>query len=340
MDRDERDGRRLLAPLKGAEPGAPDGVDIARAMRGGRRRVRTRRLAGVGAASAAVAAVALVSALVGSAPERDPGPMASRAQFDPMRQSFTVGSAGGFTPDTYETGRFRQRVTLRVADPASPRRADGVVTMYPRGALTGADGRRWKPEGERAPDVLDRPAYWLDRSQTRPSALELAWQWTPGAWAFASVKGDGVDRETAHRVAQSVWPGNAAVTAPVTASVGPRRLLGTLSRVAAADARPMVGLLYGLVDAPARLPARDVSWIAVGAEDLPPDTATTTTVGGKSAVERTNKVLIPGARAAVFAESGGPAPLDGARLRTLAASVRMLPGVPWPPAVPTPRPTR
>ncbi|NUS83040.1 MAG: hypothetical protein HOY75_09855, partial [Streptomyces sp.] len=42
----EREAARLLSPLRGLEPGpAAPGVDVARAVRHGRRRVRARRAA-------------------------------------------------------------------------------------------------------------------------------------------------------------------------------------------------------------------------------------------------------------------------------------------------------
>ncbi len=34
----------------------------------------------------------------------------------------------------------------------------------------------------------------------------MAWEWTPGAWGVVSLKGQGVDRTKAHRVAESVLP--------------------------------------------------------------------------------------------------------------------------------------
>lgn len=55
-DQDEL-ARRLLAPLAG-EPAGPSTVDIRRAMAEGRRRLRTRRLAGVGVAAAVTVLVA------------------------------------------------------------------------------------------------------------------------------------------------------------------------------------------------------------------------------------------------------------------------------------------
>ena len=43
MESTERDGSRLLAPLRNAEPDAPSTVDIGRAVRTGARRVRVRQ---------------------------------------------------------------------------------------------------------------------------------------------------------------------------------------------------------------------------------------------------------------------------------------------------------
>ncbi|MFC5748415.1 hypothetical protein [Actinomadura rugatobispora] len=354
MDREEReevDARRLLAPLRDTGPDAATRVDIAAAVRAGRRRSRNRRIAGAGTLVAAVAAVAVASTLLGrTMPPDDVRPVAPPSQFDLTRQHFRVGSAGGFTPDDYETGRYRQRAHLRLADRDGPRRADGLVTMFPRDRLAGRDGRPWVPSGTRAPDVNGRRAFWPDRPVTRPGAVEVAWEWAPGAWAFASVRGDGADRTVAHRVAQSVLPdGRAVVRAPVTAPasmLGERnRLIGTVSSAPTPGTRPRVALRYGPQDPPARIGAPEPGWIAIGVERPDPDLRTGTTVGGRPAAVTSTRVTVrEGADTALFAEAADEATLaasGGSRwLRDLAAAVAPVPGVAWSPPAPSasPRP--
>ncbi|WP_218005224.1 hypothetical protein, partial [Actinomadura macra] len=154
----------------------------------------------------AVAAVVVAAALAGrsgGAPE--PRPAAPAGYFDPQRRAFTVGSAGGFAPESYRPGRDVQRIMLRVEHPGGALRADGVVEMYPAGALPPGSGGR-TPAGRPAPDVHGHRAYVLATPVLRAGAVELAWEWRPGAWGFVSLRGPGANETRAQRVAQSVLP--------------------------------------------------------------------------------------------------------------------------------------
>ncbi|GAA2411625.1 hypothetical protein GCM10010191_21180 [Actinomadura vinacea] len=345
MERDEEDARRLLSPLRGAEPGPATRVDVAEAVRVGRRRARNRRAAGITSVAGVVAVVAIASALLGrTMPPDDVRPIASPDQFGLTHQYFRVGSAGGFTPDSYETGRYRQRAHLRLSDQDGPRRAAGLVTMFPRDRLVGRDGRRWAPSGTRAPDVNGRPAFWPDRPVLHTGSVEVAWEWAPGAWAFASVSGDGADRAVAHRVAQSVLPdGRTVVRAPVTAPGSmlgaPNRLIGTVASAPTPGTRPSVALRYGTQDPRAQLGAREPGWIAIGVEQPEPGLRTDTTVGGRPAAVDDTKITIPeNADSAFFATAADAATLasfgGNRKLRDLAAAVTMVPGATWPPPAP------
>jgi uncharacterized membrane protein len=76
---EHEEARRLLAPLA-SEPTRPSTVDLRRAMADGRRRLRTRRLAGVGAVAAATAlVVAGVPAALAAVRAPDGPPVASTA---------------------------------------------------------------------------------------------------------------------------------------------------------------------------------------------------------------------------------------------------------------------
>ncbi|TDD93638.1 hypothetical protein [Actinomadura rubrisoli] len=206
MDERERDAARLLAALRGFEAPTGGTADPEDAVRAGRRRVRARRAAAMTSAVAAVAAIAAATALLGrpaAAPE--PRPVAPAEHFDAGRHAFSVGSAGGFAPASYQPGRDVQRITLRVERPGGTLRADGLVEMYPAGGLPPGSGGR-APRGRPAPDVHGHRAYVLAVPVLRPGAVELAWEWKPGAWGFVSLKGPGADEGRAQRVAQGVLP--------------------------------------------------------------------------------------------------------------------------------------
>ncbi|MBB5958064.1 hypothetical protein FHS29_004672 [Saccharothrix tamanrassetensis] len=211
----------LLEPLRGVEPGAGGGVDVARAIRDGRRRRRN------GRALSLVAAVAMVfgAAVVGPAVLRglSPGPAASAA-FDPLRVVAQVGSAGGFTPVEYRTGRHRQEVVLGLEDDRAAGER-GIVLIHAAGWFPGQDGPEWRPDGDRAPDVGGRAAWWRGDS-------ELVWEWAEHSWAVVRVAGGFPDlRDRAHRVAQSVDTSRSLpVTVPLTVEAAavtpPMRLAG------------------------------------------------------------------------------------------------------------------
>ncbi|MFI6519290.1 hypothetical protein ACIBF1_27305 [Spirillospora sp. NPDC050679] len=220
-DEQEREAARLLGALRGFEPpGDPSPGAPGRAVRAGRRRVRARRGA---AAALSAAAVAAAVVLPGSLPPSGGGgrPVTGAERFDPSRPAFRVGSAGGFTPASYQASPGVQRALLRPEDPDGPLRGtDGVVEMYPEGDLPpGSAGKA--PAGRAAPDVHDRRARWLDAPVLRPGAVEMAWEWKPGAWGFVSLKGPGANRARTHLVALGVVPaGTPGVpdTPPATAS--------------------------------------------------------------------------------------------------------------------------
>lgn len=175
------DARRLLDTLRDGEPG-PGHVDVTEAVRAGRRRVRLRRGAGLVATVASVVLVAVLVAGLGRLTSSSkPRPAAPPGSFDVLRKAFRVGSAGGFTPYTYETGRFRQRVVLHGTGTAT-------VTMYAKGVLP-------EPSGSAAPDVDGHPARWTHGG--------IAWEWTPGGWAIVT----GTDRDRSYKVALSVRSG-------------------------------------------------------------------------------------------------------------------------------------
>ncbi|GAB3440037.1 hypothetical protein [Actinophytocola sediminis] len=212
MDQTEQDGARLLSPLRDTEPGTPSTVSVHRAIHTGARRQRTGQALG----ALAVVAVTVFGVLTGSTilnGQQSAPPATPVGEFEPLRQEFGVGSAGGFTPVSYETGRYRQRVLLVPTDGSA---GDAEVTMYAPGRLPDP------PAGDPAPEVNGKRALW--------TGTALAWEWTANAWAFAMVD----SRDVAHRVAQSVEPGAGAAvrlpfTVPAPDSGDPRQLVGVIS---------------------------------------------------------------------------------------------------------------
>lgn len=195
----------LLAPLRAAAPRTPSTISVQRAIRAGRRRRRSRQLAGVAVVAAVTALIVLLipTVLSGLFRAETARPVVT---FDPLRQSAKVGSAGGFTPVSYESSLDRQRIHLVRAD-GGPGTA--TITLLPGGP---------EPAGDTAPEVHGRRAVWQDTG--------VAWEWTDGAWGFV----EGVhDRDQAHRVAQSVEPGaSTPVSLPFT-EPRPADLLGVIS---------------------------------------------------------------------------------------------------------------
>ncbi|MCK2241378.1 MULTISPECIES: hypothetical protein [unclassified Crossiella] len=295
----------LLAPLRQAGPRTPSTVSVPAAIRAGTRRRRVRQLAGTAVVAVVTVLIALlVPALLGGLFRAEPARPA--VGFDPLRQAFRVGSAGGFTPVSYETGRDRQRIRLVRAD-GSP----GLATI----TLSGSGPA---PAGEAAPAVHGRRAVW--------SGDGVAWEWTDGAWGLV---GGVPDREQAHRVAQSVESGaGTPVRLPFEQPrpVPPDEVLGVISPYGSTErVTDAVLLVLG------RPGATEAERVLVGTQgDLGRDPVTgqsrqaprwDTELGGRQAAVTGTAVLIAGT-------GGGPAAValsgsvGGQRLAELAQAVR------------------
>ena len=218
MDSTGQDGAQLLAPLRDTEPATLSTVDVPRAVRVGTRRRRTRQALSAAAAAAVVALVlAVIPAIVDA--RHDSAPATQVSEFDVLRQHLTVGSAGGFTPVSYESGRLEQLVRL-VPAPDSQQGTPGraSVTLY-------ASGRApVYPERQRAPDVYGHRAYWVTTKfgpaeGAGKTGTTLMWEWAPDAWVVVEVESTepGV-QDLVFRVAMSVrTDANTPVRVPFTA---------------------------------------------------------------------------------------------------------------------------
>src|SRR5882762_8709423 len=133
MDRTEEEGVQLLAPLRAMEPGVQSGVDVTRAIRRGKTHSRRRVMLGAVAAAVLIAVpVTVVPSLVHNATTDQPAtpPVPMVGEFDMFTHVMSVGTAGGFAPYAYRTGRFEQAVDV-AHTPGG--RGYGRVTIYAPG---------------------------------------------------------------------------------------------------------------------------------------------------------------------------------------------------------------
>jgi hypothetical protein len=343
MDDTEREIEKLLAPLREDVPAPTSRVSIEQAVVAGRRRLRARsRLAGAAVALAVVMVCGLLAVAL-----RGPGGADSVAAptggFDVLTRSFQVGSAGGFTPRSYESGRHRQQVQLRPERPAPGQIGQATVTLYAPGHLPPSLPPDWAPSGRRMPDVYGREAVLLDTPVTAPGGVELAWRWSDTAWAFAHLDADFPDlAQRAHRVAQSVLPVPAEPLAVPFTVLPPGDLQITGVRVPVGEGGERGAVLFGEGgDAPPIGPDFGVA-VSLRSDLTPgPDAPVTGVVAGRSASVRADRVILfdvaPGL--SVVAEAAPGARGDPAALEALAASVELA-GDPGDPATWPTRPVR
>ncbi|MGK5441390.1 hypothetical protein ACSNN7_06110 [Micromonospora sp. URMC 105] len=227
---------KLLAPLRDV-PLPPSAVDLHRAVRDGRQRVRRRRIAVAATAGLAVVAVlAAAPALLGRAdrpppvtPAITPSPTATAAPvpatapavFDPTRQYAEFGwLPPGLTERTVRTGTD-QLALIASASQTSPRpvkdapAAELRLVTAARDIALGIDrdfavppGRAGSAGLEPAEPVNGRTARWNTNAAVEPRSAALRWEYAPGAWAEVIVRhipeSVGDPRAVARRIALDV----------------------------------------------------------------------------------------------------------------------------------------
>lgn len=205
-----------------ASPAPPSGVDMARAARDGRVRLRRRRFTALGAVAAVAAATVAVSLLPsvgdrGAAPAATPVSTPPASATDPL----VVNASFGWLPANYQVSYLPERGGVQLR--ADGRIPDGGVLApiiwlrtYAKGT-TPSLGKRWYSGGPRqyrvdAPPVNGRPAYWVGKSPTSSQApggegdWYLRWQTADGRWAELQsgyLTGSGA-QQTLHRIAEGV----------------------------------------------------------------------------------------------------------------------------------------
>jgi hypothetical protein len=200
----------LLGPLRELESDGSGTVDIAAAVRRGRRVHRARVIASALGVVGAVVAGALV---LPSLTHRAQAPTApAPSEFSVLRRELHVDAAAGYLPKAYSTSRFEQGVSLGSG------RNGASVTFYAAGQLPTPG---WIPRGEATDPVAGTasPAYYLTKPVLPDDGVELAWQWAPGAWAIVDVaaarRDVGRDRAAARQIAENTHRGpGAAVRTP------------------------------------------------------------------------------------------------------------------------------
>lgn len=317
---------RLLDPLRDEDPLPPSEVDLYRAVRVGRRRVRARWV-GTGALVAVVALLVPVLGLPGgSGSTVEPAATSQRAvepaDFDPMRRVVTVGDVPGVVAGSYTTARRWQRISVQRGHTGM-----GSVTAYAPGRpVTGSDGVVLRPETGTLTEPVDgRPAYWVGT----PSGDRLAWQWTDGAWAVVHFRdhqvGDEANRDTTRRIAMAVRVGDGEpVTVPFTVPrPAPYRLVGTATQLRPpGDPFVRTELLFGTEDLPDAGDYADALSVGVenGGRVVALQSEVNQTVDGRPAMVAEGKVTIFGFTAGFAVDVGG-----AADALAIARGVRLVP---------------
>ncbi|MFJ5894628.1 hypothetical protein ACIQFZ_03975 [Streptomyces sp. NPDC093064] len=240
-----------------ASPAPGRGIDVARAVREGRVRLRRRRFAALGTVAAVAAATAAVSLLpAGGDLASRPAPAASRASAapaldpDPLVAEASYGwLPANFDDVTYMTDKVRTFV--RAAGKVPDGGAQGPIVwlrVYPAGT-TPSTGLPWYSGGPRqyrveAPPVEGRPAYWVGKSPTAASApggdWYLRWQTADGRWVElqASYLAGTDAQQILHRIAEGVVVARRAIPLPYRISGVPAGL--RLNDASFVQGQPMV----------------------------------------------------------------------------------------------------
>ncbi|WP_112248578.1 hypothetical protein [Kribbella monticola] len=221
MKTEDEDYTGLLQALR--EDTTPDtgGISVDRAIQDGRRTVRRHRIAGGAAVIALIAAVSTAPLLLNGIGNSDDGvavaPSPGSVQFFGVwSQVFEAGSAGGFTPYRYKTGRYWQEIALRPATTGLGKEAWAGVTMLAQGIEPETSDKSWAEKSPIA-NIEDRPAYLLDQAK---ASVRIAWQYAENSWGIVTVTGySAAQVDRARQIAESVHRGaGRPVTVPFTVS--------------------------------------------------------------------------------------------------------------------------
>lgn len=312
---------RLFDALRDEDQLPPSEVDIDRAIRSGRRRVRVRWL-GAAAFVVVVAFLVPVLGLPGSSVGPAGPPPGPVEDFDPMSRVVTVAGVLDVSPISYVTARQWQRINLDVGE-----NQFAWVTVYAQGRQA-SDGRAaLRPEaGTPAEPIGGRPAYWVERG---PDEL-LAWQWADGAWAYVTHQDPttgGTDQDTMRRIALGVRVGaGEPVSMPFTLPLPEHyTLIGATTQVrSSSDPFVRTGLVFGPEDpADPDLPYDSLSVAVENGDKVARHLGANETVDGRPALVQDKQVIIFDVADGFAVDVQGTTDTD--TLRSVARTVRLVP---------------
>jgi hypothetical protein len=348
VNQDDQDYAGLLKALredKSTDTGT-EGISIDRAVQDGRRTVRRRRVIGGLAVVALIAAASTSPLLLNAIRDRDNGqpvgPAPGTAQpFSIWSQAFEAGSAGGFTPSVYTTGKSSQQIRMRPASEAVGDSTAGVTMVAPgfepgagedTGSGSGTIG--WTTETQ-IDDIDGRPAYRLYQAK---DTVTIAWQYADDSWGYAWVAGPAAQEDRARHIAESVHRGiGRPVTVPFTvgrSAVGPDLQVASVStpfgtNSAGVPAEYLLGLAPETGNEETDAPASSAGLsdrLTVGISKPPPGIAQTTTIAGRPAEVHDEFTRITLSQGYIAIASRGPLSSYSADFTAIAASVKLSAG--------------
>jgi hypothetical protein len=218
----------LIQLAGSAAPGRS--IDITRAMRDGRVRLRRRRMVTVSTVAVAAAATMTVSLLAsGAGGAQRPAVPAPPASAPNSADPLVVEASYGWLPAGYQVNYLPDHGrTVPRADGGIPEGGSTQpiiwLKVYPAGT-TPPIGQPFYQGGPRqhrveAAPVDGRPAYWVGEGPTTPWApggdIQLRWQSADGRWAeMDSSYLTGADAsKTMHRIAEKVVVAHRAIPLP------------------------------------------------------------------------------------------------------------------------------
>lgn len=291
MSQQHEDYAGLLKALREAPDEPTESISIDRAIQDGRRTIRRRRVLGgiavVGIVGAASSARPLLNAF------HEPpvaGPLPGVYQpFQIWGREFDVGTAGGFTPYEYVTGRRFQIIALARTDHPAVDGPAAVATLY-------ASGLRSVPTAALQLESIEgRPAYLTSETS---GGTTITWEYADFSWGTVTVHTDHSDRaQRARHIAESIHRRKtpARVTVPF---IVPRRVLEkdaeiVMFRVPYGSAHGRLTYEIAVAVADPADPAEVSTLPTVGIHQPTPEEKPNATFGGRP-------VLFDGGRNATF----------------------------------------
>ncbi|WP_405062769.1 hypothetical protein OG474_14345 [Kribbella sp. NBC_01505] len=319
MNQQHEDYAGLLKALKEAPDEPTESISIDRAIHDGRRTIHRRRVLGGLAVVGIVGAASSVRPLLNAFQEP---PVAGLPPFEPFEvwgREFDAGTAGGFQPYQYVTGRRFQIIALTRTDRSGPSDAAAAVTLYAPGLKPSAG-----PSIRPLDPIEGRPVYVVSENK---AAVTITWQYADDAWGTVVVFTDHADRlQRARHVAESIHRRKAPAMLTVPFTV-PRRLFTADSevvmvRVPYVRADKYVTYEVTVADFTPTDPSQVSGLPAAGVEKPLPDEKPNTKIDGRQAqVDGGLNATIFGLGSGFAAHAAADKPLDA---KAIAAAVQLI----------------